>query len=143
MSPRLSRGAPAVIGATVLGVALSSCASGNPEPAGPASDHETEAPDVTYRDGEYTATGWYGSLPSYQNVTIRLRDGRVEDVQITTPAEDPTSLEHQQRFADALPAAIVGRSIDTLRIDRLAGASGCSEGFMNALASIRRDAATN
>jgi len=48
---------------------------------------------------------------------------------------------YQQRFAEALPAAIVGRSIDDLAVDRLAGSSGCSEGFMDALAKIKRDAA--
>jgi uncharacterized protein with FMN-binding domain len=95
-----------------------------------------------YEDGQYTATGWYGSLPSHQDVTITLEDDTVTAVEITTPAEDETSLGHQQRFAEALPPAVIGEDIDTLEVDRLAGASGCSEGFMNALAEIR-DAARN
>ncbi|MEX0153760.1 hypothetical protein MRBLMI1_003016 [Microbacterium sp. LMI1-1-1.1] len=95
-----------------------------------------------YTDGTYSATGWYGSLPSHHDVTLTLHDGTVTDVEITTPATDPTSLEHQQRFASALPAAVIGRDIDTLNIDRLAGASGCSEGFMNALDQIKNHATT-
>lgn len=62
------------------------------------------------------------------------------DVQITTPAEDTTSLGYQQRFAAALPQAIIGRPLNELDIDRLAGSSGCSKGFMNALAPIKTDA---
>lgn len=93
-----------------------------------------------YRDGTYEARGWYGGLPSHHDVTLTIEDDVVTDVEITTPAEDETSLGYQQRFADALPDAVVGRPVDELKVDRLAGSSGCSEGFMNALAQIRADA---
>jgi uncharacterized protein with FMN-binding domain len=104
---------------------------------------EETADTVTsnYIDGEYSATGWYGGLPSHQDVTITIADDTVTAVEITTPAEDETSLGYQQRFADALPDAVIGRSVDELDIDRLAGSSGCSEGFMDALAKIRDAAA--
>jgi len=94
-----------------------------------------------YRDGEYSATGWYGSLPSHHDVTLTIEDNIVAAVEISTPAEDQTSLGYQQRFADALPQAVVGRNIDELDVDRLAGSSGCSEGFMDALAQIKEAAA--
>jgi uncharacterized protein with FMN-binding domain len=94
-----------------------------------------------YADGEYAATGWYGGLPSHQDVTLTVDDDVVTGVQITTPAEDETSLGYQQRFAEALPGAIVGRSLDEIAVDRLAGSSGCSEGFMDALAKIKAQAA--
>ncbi len=116
------------VGVVVLGMALTGCSTPSPQ-----QQRETVS---DYKDGVYTATGWYGSLPSHQDVTLTISDDIVTDVQITTPAADPTSLEHQQRFAAAIPSAVVGRDIDTLDIDRLAGASGCSEGFMNALAKI-------
>jgi len=94
-----------------------------------------------YRDGEYTATGWYGSLPSHHDVTLTIEDGEVTAVEITTPAEDETSLGYQQRFAEALPDAVIGRDIDELEISKLAGSSGCSEGFMDALEKIKAEAA--
>ena len=94
----------------------------------------------SYRDGTYEARGWYGGLPSHHDVTLTIAGGVVSDVAITTPAEDEVSLGYQQRFAEALPGAIVGRAVDELDIDRLAGASGCSEGFMNALAEIKQEA---
>lgn len=94
----------------------------------------------TYDDGEYSARGWYGSLPSHQDVTLTIESGTVTAVEITTPAEDETSLGYQQRFAEALPDTIIGRPIDDIDVDRVAGSSGCSEGFMSALNDIRDEA---
>ena len=133
----------AVAGATLTigAAALAACAPAATPPEVTPVPTATTTPaadgNADYRDGQYAATGWYGSLPSHQDVTLTIRDDTVTEVVITTPAENPTSLEHQQSFAAALPEAIVGRDIDTVNIDRLAGASGCSEGFMNALAEIR------
>ena len=98
------------------------------------------ASSAGYTDGEYTATGWYGSLPSHHDVTLTVEDGEVAAVEITTPAEDETSLGYQQRFAEALPDAVIGRDIDDLAISKLAGSSGCSEGFMDALEKIKDQA---
>jgi uncharacterized protein with FMN-binding domain len=109
---------------------------GAPTTAPPAT---VEGPD--YRDGEYTARGWYGGLPSHQDVTLTLDAGVVTAVSMTTPAENPTSLGHQQDFAEAVPDEVIGRDVDDVQVSRLAGASGCSEGFMDALAKIKADAA--
>lgn len=107
----------------------------------PAASPEAAAPTAVYADGQYSATGWYGGLPSHHDVILTIEGNAVTAVEITTPAEDETSLGYQQRFAEALPGAIVGRSIDEIAVDRLAGASGCSEGFMDALAKIKEQAA--
>ncbi|WP_374947942.1 hypothetical protein [Agreia sp.] len=104
----------------------------------PASD--SAARETVYADGEYAATGWYGGLPSHHDVTLTIAVDVVTGVEITTPAEDETSLGYQQRFAEALPAAVVGRSIDEIAVDRLAGSTGCSQGFMDALAQIKEQA---
>ena len=77
----------------------------------------------TYRDGEYSARGWYGSLPSHHDVTLTIENGIVTDVDITTPADDEISLGYQQRFADALPREVVGTPLDGIVVDRLAGSS--------------------
>ncbi|MEV7762005.1 hypothetical protein [Curtobacterium flaccumfaciens] len=72
---------------------------------------------------------------------MTVEDDRITDVTVSTPAEDPTSLRYQRAFAAAVPAAVVGRRIDEVQIDRLAGASGCPDGFMDALEQIKDDAA--
>lgn len=139
--------------AVVLG--LTACSDATPQsgvatsdPSSPTTpdskDSTTMSPSAPstaeFADGEYSATGWYGSLPSHHDVTLTIEDGAVTDVEISTPAEDETSLGYQQRFAAALPDAIIGRDIADLTVDRLAGSSGCSEGFMDALAKIKEEA---
>jgi uncharacterized protein with FMN-binding domain len=136
------------VGAIALTVSASACApEPAPDPSVSSPSPQTTAPsqsgnaEAEFRDGEYSARGWYGSLPSHHDVTLTIRNDVVSAVEITTPAEDSTSLGYQERFADALPDAVIGRSIDELAVDRLAGSSGCSEGFMDALAQIKQQAA--
>jgi len=113
-----------------------------PDVAAPdAASSDATAVDSEFRDGEYSATGWYGGLPSHHDVTLTIENDLIVDVEINTPAEDETSLGYQQRFVAALPDAVVGRDISDLTVDRLAGSSGCSEGFMDALAQIKEQAA--
>lgn len=107
----------------------------------PFEDHET-APSLrrSYRDGSYRARGWYGSAGAFQDVIMVIEAEVIIAVGVTTPAEDEASLGYQQRFARALPAAIGGARLDEVRVDRLAGSSGCSDGFMRALDKIRQSA---
>ena len=126
---------------TVTPPAARSSAVGSANTSADSSADTSADTDSGYRDGEYFATGWYGGLPSHHVVTLTIESGAVTAVEITTPADDETSLGYQKRFAEALPDAIVGRTIDELTVDRLAGASGCSEGFMDALARIKEQAA--
>ena len=94
-----------------------------------------------YTDGVYTATGQYGGLPSSLTVRVRLVRGIVARVDVGTPAKDPTSLGYQKRFAAAVPTVVVGRPIDQVKVGKLAGASGCPDGFNAAIAKIRAQAA--
>jgi uncharacterized protein with FMN-binding domain len=93
-----------------------------------------------YRDGEYEAKGWYGGLPSNIDLALTLRAGRITDVQVTPNATDPTSLDYQERFADAVPAVVVGKRIDEVRVSRLAGSSGTPDGFNDAIEKIKAEA---
>ncbi|GGD66500.1 hypothetical protein [Microbacterium murale] len=148
LAPRVS----ATVGAVILGAGLAGCsaapddgtATATPAPTSTATEAPATdgTPAMDYTDGTYEATGWYGSLPSHQDVTLTLEADVVVDVSLTTPAEDSTSLGHQQRFAEAIDAEILGVDIDSIAMDRLAGASGCSEGFMSALAEIKTAART-
>src|SRR5215212_9682162 len=93
-----------------------------------------------YREGVYEAKGWYGGLPSNVDVEITLRADRITDVQVTANATDPTSLDYQERFADAVPDVIVGMPIDEVRVSRLAGSSGTPDGFNEAIEKIKDQA---
>ncbi|MFX3636767.1 MAG: hypothetical protein ACE3L7_13760 [Candidatus Pristimantibacillus sp.] len=96
--------------------------------------------DYIYTDGEYTATGKYGNLPSSITVTVTLIDDVIDDVKVTTHATNPTSLDLQQRFADAIPAVVVGKHIDEVKIGRLAGSSHTPDGFNAAIKNIKEQA---
>lgn len=93
-----------------------------------------------YRDGEYTATGWYGGQPSHIVVDVTLRDDVVADVEVTPTATNETSLDLQERFAEAVADVVVGRPLDDIELDYLAGSSGTTLGFNDALEQIREEA---
>jgi uncharacterized protein with FMN-binding domain len=94
-----------------------------------------------YRDGIYSATGQYGNLPSHLTVTVELHDDIITSVVVKTHATNPISLDYQRRFAAAVPAVVVGKLLSDVRVGRLAGSSGCPDGFNDAVARIRAQAA--
>lgn len=94
-----------------------------------------------YQDGEYSATGWYGSLPSHITVSLRLTGGVVTAVTVTPHAKGFISRWYQKRFARAVPAVVTGKNVDAVRLDHLAGSSVTTDGFNDALKRIKADAA--
>jgi thiamine biosynthesis lipoprotein len=100
----------------------------------------TDATRSPFRDGVYTATGQYGSLPSSITVRVTLKNGVIKTVKVTPHATDPTSLRLQRRFAAAVPAVVVGRPIAKVRVGRLAGSSGTPDGFNEAIEKIKTQA---
>jgi thiamine biosynthesis lipoprotein len=105
----------------------------------------TAATDTTrspFRDGIYTATGRYGSLPSSITVRVTLRNAVIRAVKVIPRATDPTSLALQRRFAAAVPAVVVGKPIAEVQVGRLAGSSGTPDGFNRAIEQIKKQART-
>ena len=114
----------------------------NPAPFinGTTESSSLPAPGSDYVDGQYTAEGQYGSLPSI-GVTVTLAGDVITDVRVTPHATNPTSLHLQNRFAAAVKDVVVGRDIDEIEVDRIAGSSHTPEGFNAALERIKADAA--
>lgn len=115
--------------------------TGSSSGALPLSSPSPTTSTTDYVDGEYSADGWYGGLPSSIGVTVTLADDIVTAVAVTPHASNPTSLDLQRRFAEAIPGVVLGRDIDELDIDRLAGSSGTPVGFHDALDQIKSQAA--
>ncbi|WP_129658338.1 hypothetical protein [Rothia halotolerans] len=108
-----------------------------PEP-GPAASGTSSS---EYQDGTYTARGVYGGAPSYMDFTISLEDGVITGVDSELMEENnDTSRGYQERFAAAVPDEVVGESIEDLEVGVIAGASGCADGFNDALARVRDEA---
>jgi uncharacterized protein with FMN-binding domain len=105
----------ATIIAISVAAATAGCATRDADGASPSSASSTSvaAPGSpssrrsSYADGTYNATGQYGSLPSSIGVSVTLVDGVITAVTVTPHATDPTSLEYQTRFAQAIPALVV------------------------------------
>ncbi|WP_328469027.1 hypothetical protein OHA21_00675 [Actinoplanes sp. NBC_00393] len=141
-----------VAAAASLAVAVPLAACSGPDTSPPASPPSTPAgsspPGIStesggagYEDGTYTARGVYGGAPSYMTITLGLRAGTITDVTVEPmPENNDTSRGYQERFAAAVPDEVIGKSIDEVRVGKLAGASGCADGFNNAVAAIRDQA---
>ncbi|RLJ86998.1 FMN-binding protein [Planococcus citreus] len=125
---------------------LSSCSPSSSDDIQPAPDTNESEPttsqDTDYRDGVYEATGEYGNQPSHITVTVNLEDDKITEVEVAPHATNPTSLDLQERFAEAVPAVVVGKNIDEVNVGRLAGSSGTPNGFNDAIRQIKEQAET-
>jgi hypothetical protein len=73
-------------------------------------------------------------------VSVTLVEGVITAVTVTPHATDPTSLDFQTRFAQAVPALVVGRNIDEVNLSKVAGSSGTPDGFNAAIQQIKAEA---
>jgi len=64
-----------------------------------------------------------GLGPSYLDVTVTVDDNIITDIEVGTPATDPTSLDYQERFAAAVPDEVIGRDLGEATVGKLAGSS--------------------
>lgn len=90
-----------------------------------------------YVDGIHTATGNYGSYDSSISVTITLVDDVIIGIQIIPHATDRICLDLEQRFADVIPSVVVGKHIDEIEVDRLAGYNLVTDGLESAIDQIK------
>lgn len=141
-----------IVAAAMLGVSMAltvaGCSTADNDASGSPSGTSSSAPvspprqnrDLTYADGDYTAKGWYGGGPSSIDVAVTLADDEITAVKVTPNATNPTSLDYQQRFAEAVSALVVGKDIDEVNLDRVAGSSSTPDGFNDALNKIKAQA---
>ena len=95
---------------------------------------------TTYTDGEYTATGEYAKGKNSIIVALSLKNDSIAFVAVTPMATNKTSLGLQKKFAIAISDEVVGRSINDVHLDRLAGSSLTTQGFNDAIEKIKSQA---
>lgn len=118
------------------------------DPASGAPSAETSAvakppaAGQVYRDGEYRETGNYQSPagPEEVGVTLTLESDVVSAVEVEPMPDNPTTTVYQERFAGGISEAIVGKKLDDLSVDRVAGSSLTSGGFNDAADKIKSEA---
>ena len=138
--------------ATTSSAATASAASGSAATseasAATAEAATTEAAAAvsasTYQDGTYTATGSYTSPGGTEEITVTLT---IENDVITAAtaeggATKPPSSQYQGEFVDNFAALIIGKDIDDVSLDKVAGSSLTSGGFNAAVETIKSDAQT-
>jgi uncharacterized protein with FMN-binding domain len=92
-----------------------------------------------YTDGEYTVEGFYDGSKGII-VKLKLADDTIEQIEVTPNTTIKMSLSLQKRFAKAVPEVVVGRPIDEIHLDKLAGSSRTTKGFNDALEKIKGEA---
>lgn len=145
--------------AAAASVLLLTAACGSSDSDGAAADTATSAPAAdstdatepaagddaaagTYADGDYSAEGAYQNPGGQSTVAVDLTiaDGVVSDVTVTPEATNGTSLQFQKKFAGGIADEVVGKSLDELKVSKVAGSSLTSGGFNEAIEQIKADA---
>jgi uncharacterized protein with FMN-binding domain len=128
-----------IVGCTATGTGTNGASSPSASTASP-SPSRSSADRGPYKDGEYSVDGEYGTRGSSIGVSLTLQNGEISAVDVTPHATDETSLRLQTRFAEAVPALVVGKDIDDVDLDRVAGNSHTPDGFDDALEKIKAEA---
>nr|WP_231709132.1 hypothetical protein [Arthrobacter sp. zg-Y895] len=114
-------------------------------PESSAASSDAAAGSGSYADGEYSGTGSYippSGTSEDVDVTLRLEGGVVTELEVETSQKNPTSKQYQREFTAGVKEQVVGRNLDELDVDKVAGSSLTSEGFNRALDAIRSEAAS-
>lgn len=92
-----------------------------------------------YKDGTYRAVGAYNTPESTEaiSVSLTLQNGVVVASMADTNPTRPQSQRYQADFIRNYKAQVVGRSLDELDLQRVAGSSLTSDGFDAAVARIK------
>lgn len=109
---------------------------------GTSADPSAAAGGSSYKDGNYSADGNYVSPNGTETVgvTLTLAGGAVSDVQITQHPSNPNTEKFQGEFAGGIKSQIVGKSLDEIKVSKVAGSSLTSGGFNQAVDKIKADA---
>jgi len=136
--------------------ALAGCSTAADGDTAPAADtgttESTTAPSTTdssattgtYTDGDYTESAEYQSPNGTEEITVdlTLADGVITAVTVTGDGDNPNSKLYQSKFAGGIADVVVGKSIDEISVDKVAGSSLTSAGFNDAIDAIKADAAS-
>lgn len=132
-------------GSALLGVAgallLAGCSGSTGAEQADPKPTETDA-TAPYADGTYTAEGSYQTPETVEtiSVTMTLKDDIVTDVEIVGDPLAPESTRYQGQFISGIDEHVVGKSLDELDVDRVAGSSLTSGGFDQAVVLIKDEA---
>ena len=151
-----SLGIMAVTGVAILAVAIigyKTMSKDQPAQASALPVNSQAAPDMTdglkikpadtkYKDGVYDVVGEYVSPagPETIEVKITLKDNVITSADVTAKATAEKSKFMQGLFVSNYKSLVVGKSIQDLKLDKVAGSSLTPKGFNDALEKIKAGA---
>lgn len=96
-----------------------------------------------YKDGTYSAAGKYNSPAGEEelDVTLTLKKDIVVDAKVTEKAVNKISLRMQDQFAAGYKQYVIGKNIKDIQITKVSGSSLTPQGFNDAVAKIKVQAA--
>lgn len=96
-----------------------------------------------YKNGSYQAVGNYQTPGGSEKITVKVTLGNNGVIESVDLERDPTTREaeeYQGKFVSGYKTQVVGKKIDDVRLSRVAGSSLTSDGFNQALESIKEEA---
>jgi uncharacterized protein with FMN-binding domain len=93
-----------------------------------------------YTDGQYSVTGDYAAGKKNIIVKVSLESDKITAVEVTPTATIRISLGLQKKFALAIAAEVVGKSLDDVVLDKLAGSSLTTKGWNDAIDKVKQRA---
>lgn len=96
----------------------------------------------TFRDGSYQGMGTYSYHSGTESikVSLTLKDGKVQDINVITLAKAPTSKVMQADFAANYKTFVIGKNIDEVKLGKVSGSSLTPIGFNAAIEEIKSKA---
>jgi len=154
VQPSIRKTVFAGIAGLSLAGTVAGCAPSAQQPAAqeaPSTVSETAAPGSSalassgagYKDGTYSAEGNYKSPNGTETVGVQLTlaNGTVSAVEVTPHPSNPNTKKFQGQFAGGIAEQIVGKSLDEIKVSKVAGSSLTSGGFNQAVEDIKTQAA--
>lgn len=126
---------------TVAGCASTTTATSGSGTAGSTTSDTTTGP---YTDGTYDASGSYQSPNGTVSIDVEvtLAADTITAVTVKGNGESPDSKRYQGEFIAGISDVVVGKNIDEIKVDKVAGSSLTSGGFNDAIAAIKSEAVT-
>ena len=104
----------------------------------------TNTNERKYKDGIYSATGNYIS-PAFREelgITLTIESDTVVAATFDGKASNSTSIKYQKNFKNGFDQYVIGKNIDSLKIQVVNGSSLTPKGFIDALKKIKKEAQT-
>jgi len=147
MTTRTSKNAAIALAAfalvgTVAGCSAASTVTTTDTSSDTGTDSDTATASGSYTDGTYDASGSYQSPGGNETIEVELTlaDNIVTAVTVTGEGATPDSKRYQGEFISGISAEVVGKNIDEIQVDKVAGSSLTSGGFNDAVEQIKSEA---